>query len=319
MLLEVKDLCIDLAGRQGGRRLVDGLSFGIGEGESFCLIGESGCGKSVSALSLTRLLPSPPFVYAGGEVRIGGESILGWDSRRLRRLRGGVVSYIFQDPAAYLNPVRRVGSQILEALRLHRPEKAGEERVVELLRLVEIPSPELRWRDYPHQMSGGMLQRAMIAMALASEPRLLVADEPTTALDVTVQAQILALLLRLREDLGMAVLLISHDLGVVEDFSDRVAVMYAGQVVESGPAREVLSRPRHPYTEALLRAAPRLGAGQEGLHAIPGQVPPPGSLPSGCRFHPRCPIAQESCSREEPAPAFLDGERIVRCPLRAAP
>ena len=318
MLLEVNDLSIDLVDRQGRRRLVDGLTFGIREGEAFCLIGESGCGKSVSALSLTRLLPSPPFAYAGGEIRIGEESVLDLEPRKLRRLRGGTVSYIFQDPVAYLNPVHRVGTQIREMLRLHRPERATEERIVELLRMVEIPAPRARLRDYPHQMSGGMLQRVMIAMALASEPRLLVADEPTTALDVTVQAQILLLLERLRRELGMAVLLISHNLGVVEDFSDRVAVMYAGQVVESGPAREVLSRPGHPYTEALLRAAPRLGAGGEELHAIPGQVPPPGSFPAGCRFHPRCSLARESCTCRAPALDAFGAGRQVRCPVRCA-
>ena len=315
-LLEVHDLSIELSDRQGTYRIVDGLSLDIAPGESFCLIGESGSGKSVTALSLTRLLPSPPFSYAGGEVRIDNQDVFGLDDRTLRRLRGGKVSYIFQDPVAYLNPVHRVGTQILEMLKLHRPEKANQERIVELLKLVEIPAPELRLKDYPHQMSGGMLQRVMIAIALASEPLLLVADEPTTALDVTVQEQILRLLEKLRRQLGMAVLLISHNLGVVHDFADRVAVMYAGQVVEYGKATEVLNAPQHPYTEALLEAAPRIGSGQHRLQAIPGQVPPPHSFPSGCRFHTRCNLTEPSCSISVPPLHPAGDGRMVRCPIR---
>ena len=316
-LLEVKDLLVEWEASQGRRRLVDGVSLCIQPGEAFCLIGESGCGKSVTALALTRLLPSPPFFYAGGRVIVAGEDVLGMGEREIRRIRGGKVSYIFQDPGAYLNPIHRVGKQIREALSLHRPEKANEKRVAELLRLVGIPSPEVRMRDYPHQMSGGMLQRVMIAMALAAEPRLLVADEPTTALDATVQAQILKLLASLREHLGMAILLISHDLGLVEDFADRVAVMYAGQVVECGPASDVLSAPRHPYTEALLQAAPRIGGG--GLIPIPGQAPAADAFPSGCRFHPRCFLARETCS-QLPTPLTSVGEdRLVRCLVRGSP
>ena len=316
-LLEVKDLLVELAASQGRRRLVDGVSLCIQPGEAFCLIGESGCGKSVTALALTRLLPSPPFFYAGGRVIVAGEDVLGMGEREIRRIRGGKVSYIFQDPGAYLNPIHRVGKQIREALSLHRPEKANDRRVAELLRLVGISSPEVRMRDYPHQMSGGMLQRVMIAMALAAEPRLLVADEPTTALDATVQAQILKLLASLRERLGMAILLISHDLGLVEDFADRVAVMYAGQVVECGPASDVLSAPKHPYTEALLQAAPRIGG--DGLIPIPGQAPPADAFPSGCRFHPRCFLARETCS-QLPTPLTSVGEdRMVRCLVRGSP
>ncbi len=317
-LLEVKDLSIDLADSQERRRLVDGVSVCVAPGEAFCLIGESGCGKSVTALALTRLLSSPPFLYTGGRVLVEGESVWDMSGRELRRIRGGKVSYIFQDPGAYLNPIHQVRTQIREMLALHRPEKAHDGRILELLQLVGIPAPEVRMRDYPHQMSGGMLQRVMIAMALAAEPRLLVADEPTTALDVTVQAQILALLGKLRRQLGMAVLLISHDLGVVEDFADRVAVMYAGQVVECGPASEVLTAPKHPYTEALLRAAPRLGGGGE-LNAIPGQVPAAGVFPSGCRFHPRCSWVQEACSQSVPPLELVGENRQVRCPVRRSP
>ena len=316
-LLEVKDLLIKLEASQGRRRLVDGVSLNIQPGEAFCLIGESGCGKSVTALALTRLLPSPPFFYAGGRVIVAGEDVLSMDDREIRSIRGSKVSYIFQDPGAYLNPIHRVGRQIREVLALHRPDKASETRIAELLRLVGIPSPEVRMSDYPHQMSGGMLQRVMIAMALAAEPRLLVADEPTTALDATVQAQVLELLASLRERFGMAVLLISHDLGLVEDFADRVAVMYAGQVVECGTASEVLDDPKHPYTEALLQAAPRLGGG--GLIPIPGQAPPPDAFPSGCRFHPRCSLARETCSQSVPPLASVGEDRLVRCFVRGRP
>ena len=315
-LLEVKDLSIELAASRGRQRLVDSVSLRIQPGEAFCLIGESGCGKSVTALALTRLLPSPPFFTVGGRVIVAGEDVLGMGEREIRRIRGGKVSYIFQDPGAYLNPIHRVGRQIGEALALHRPDKASERRVEELLQLVGIPSPQIRMRDYPHQMSGGMLQRAMIAMALAAKPRLLVADEPTTALDATVQAQILALLASLRERLGMAVLLISHDLGLVEDFADHVAVMYAGQVVECGRASEVLNAPKHPYTEALLQAAPRIGGG--GLIPIPGQAPSANAFPSGCRFHPRCSLARETCSQSPPLLASIGENRLVRCFVRGA-
>lgn len=314
-LLEVNDLSIELSGDKDSRRLIDSLRFQIRSGEAFCLIGESGSGKSVTALALTRLLPTPPFRYASGAIRISGKDIFGLSDEQLQRLRGGTVSYIFQDPVAYLNPIHRVGAQIMEMLRLHRPDKAHEARIIELLDLVGIPSPESRIRDFPHQMSGGMLQRVMIAMALASEPQLLIADEPTTALDVTIQAQILRLLKRLQEDLGMAVLLISHNLGVVEEFADRVAVMYAGQIVEMGETSAILEKPKHPYTAALLRAMPRLGEVQESLSTIEGQVPVVGQFPSGCRFHPRCPAAEPECENEAPKLEEVGEGRHARCPV----
>ena len=317
-LLEVDNLSLEIGSKERARRLVDGLSFTVDAGESVCLIGESGSGKSVTALALTRLLPSPPFRYAGGSVVLGGRSVLELDEAAVREIRGGVVSYVFQDPVAYLNPVHRVGTQILEMLRLHRPNKATRERVIELLELVGIPAPERRVDEYPHQLSGGMLQRVMIAMALAPEPRLLVADEPTTALDVTIQAQILALLNRLRQDLGMAVLLISHNLGVVADVGERVAVMYAGQIVELGPAADVLSQARHPYTQALLRAVPSLERTQETLEAIPGQVPEPGHWPSGCRFHPRCAHQAPACCTQEPQWENQGMGHAFRCPVVAS-
>jgi oligopeptide/dipeptide ABC transporter ATP-binding protein len=237
------------------------------------------------------------------------------DNSELRRIRGGVVSYIFQEPGASLNSVFRVGNQIKEALALHRSEKATDAEVVRLLKLVGIPAPESRMRDYPHQLSGGMQQRVMIAMALASEPKLLIADEPTTALDVTIQAQILELLLDLKKRLGMAMLLITHNLGIVSDIADRVAVMYAGQVVELAPAAELLQRPLHPYTRALMKSVPKLGDEVERLQAIGGTVPNPGQWPKGCRFYPRCPNAPRHPECAETAPDLVEVEpgRWVRC------
>ena len=234
--------------------------------------------------------------------------------RELRDIRGGVVSYIFQEPGASLNPVFRVGAQIKESLKLHRPEKASDQEVIRLLKLVGIPAPESRLRNYPFEMSGGMQQRVMIAMALASEPRLLVADEPTTALDVTIQAQILDLLRDLKQRLGMAILLITHNLGIVGDIADRVAVMYAGQIVELAPAQEILRRPLHPYTRALMNSVPKLRGNVERLPAIPGNVPRIGNFPSGCRFAPRCPVARPECSNAAPELIEVEPKRWVRCP-----
>ena len=295
-LLEIKNLQLEFGTGKDALRAVDGVSFTIAEGETLCLVGESGCGKSVSALSIARLVPTPPARYVGGEIFLNGRDVLKMDQRELRSIRGGVVSYVFQEPSASLNPVFRVGNQIKESLQLHRPQFATDDEVIRLLKLVGIPVPESRIRDYPHQMSGGMQQRIMIAMALASEPKLLVADEPTTALDVTIQAQILELLRELKQRLRMSILLITHNLGIVGDIADRVAVMYAGQIVELSPARALLQRPLHPYTQALMNSVPQLGNEHERLQAIPGSVPNLGQFPSGCRFHPRCPKAQSDCS-----------------------
>ncbi len=250
-LLEIKNLKMDFGAGTEALRAVDGVSLTIGAGETVCLVGESGCGKTVTALSIARLVPTPPANYVGGEILLNGEDVLKMSNGELRSIRGGVVSYVFQEPGASLNPVFRIGNQIRESLKLHKPEKATNEEVIRLLKLVGIPAPESRIRNYPFEMSGGMQQRVMIAMALASEPKLLVADEPTTALDVTIQAQILELLHDLKQRLGMAILLITHNLGIVGDMADRVAVMYAGQVVELAPAKELLRRPLHPYTKAL--------------------------------------------------------------------
>jgi oligopeptide/dipeptide ABC transporter ATP-binding protein len=292
-------------------RAVDGVSFTIKKGETLALVGESGCGKSVTALALAKLVATPPGVYKGGEVLLDGDDVLKLEKDRLRAIRGAKISYIFQEPASSLNPVFRIGYQIREVLQLHRPAAATDDEVIRLLQLVRIPDPARRMRDYPHQLSGGMQQRVMIAMALACNPALLVADEPTTALDVTIQAQILDLLKELKREIGMSVLLITHNLGIVGDLADNVAVMYAGRVVEYAPAQELLRAPRHPYTVALMQSIPRLGARARRLHSIPGNVPNAARLPVGCKFHPRCERAQPDCARE-PEPELVNGR--IRCP-----
>jgi oligopeptide/dipeptide ABC transporter ATP-binding protein len=318
-LLEIRNLQLEFGSGPGAARAVDGLSLSLESGRTLCLVGESGSGKSVTALSIARLVPTPPARYAGGEILLEGRDVLKMSARQLRDIRGRVVSYIFQEPGASLNPVFRVGSQIKETLQYHRPGAATDAEVVRLLQLVGIPAPESRRKNYPHELSGGMQQRVMIAMALASHPKLLVADEPTTALDVTIQAQIIELLRDLRRQLGMAILLITHNLGIVGDLADEVAVMYAGQVVEHGPAREVLKQPLHPYTRALIQSVPEPGAALERLTAIPGTVPSPGAFPAGCRFHPRCPKAQPACLSQAPELAVAAPGRKVRCPLWQTP
>jgi peptide/nickel transport system ATP-binding protein/oligopeptide transport system ATP-binding protein len=314
-LLEIKNLQLEFGSKDKPLRAVDGVSFSIDAGETVCLVGESGCGKSVTALSIARLVPSPPARYVGGEILLNGRDVLKMDKAELRKIRGGVVSYIFQEPSSSLNPVFRVGSQIKESLKLHRPEKANDAEVIRLLKLVGIPAPESRLKDYPHQLSGGMQQRVMIAMALASEPKLLIADEPTTALDVTIQAQILELLLDLKKRLGMAMLLITHNLGIVSDIADRLAVMYAGQVVETASAADLLRRPLHPYTRSLMSSVPKLGHELERLQTIGGTVPSPGNWPKGCRFYPRCPNAPKHPECGEKMPELIEVEpgRWVRC------
>jgi len=318
-LLEIKNLKMDFGTDADALRAVDGVSFNIGAGETVCLVGESGCGKTVTALSIARLVPTPPANYVGGEILLNGRDVLKMSSGELRSIRGGVVSYVFQEPGASLNPVFRIGNQIKESLKLHRPEKATNEEVIRLLKLVGIPAPESRIKNYPFEMSGGMQQRVMIAMALASEPKLLVADEPTTALDVTIQAQILELLSELKRRLGMAILLITHNLGIVGDMADRVAVMYAGQIVELSPAKELLRRPLHPYTKALMASVPKLHGTADRLSAIPGNVPRLGNFPPGCRFAPRCPIAKPECSDKLPELVEVEAGRFVRCPFWKSP
>ena len=313
-LLEIKSLKLDFDSGENAVRAVDDVSLAIESGETVCLVDESGCGKSVTALSIARLVPTPPARYAGGEILLNERNVLKMSKKELQQIRGGVVSYVFQEPDASLNPVLRVGTQIKEALKLHQPQAATDAEVVRLLKLVGIPAPESRLKDYPHQMSGGMQQRAMIAMALAAEPKLLVADEPTTALDVTIQAQMIELLLDLKQRLGMSILLITHNLGIVGDIADRVAVMYAGQIVEMAPASQLLRRPLHPYTRVLMDSVPKLGGDARRLKAIPGQVPSLTAMPTGCRFHPRCPWRQPDCSQETPELAEVEPSRWVRCP-----
>ena len=312
-LLEIKNLKLDFLSGEASLRAVDDVSLTIDAGETVCVVGESGCGKTVTALSIARLVPTPPAKYVGGEILLNGQDVLKMSPAQLRGIRGGAVSYVFQEPSASLNPVIRIGKQIKEALKLHRPEKATDDEVIRLLKLVRIPAPESRIRNYPFEMSGGMQQRVMIAMALASEPKLLVADEPTTALDVTIQAQILELLLDLKKRLGMSILLITHNLGIVGDVADRVAVMYAGQIVELAPARDLLRNPLHPYTKALMNSVPKLSGGATRLTAIPGNVPRIGNFPPGCRFAPRCPSAKPDCANTLPALAEVEPNRWVRC------
>src|SRR6202142_2046811 len=315
ILLEIKNLKMDFGTGADALRAVDGVSLAIGAGETVCLVGESGCGKSVTALSIAQLVPAPPANYVGGEILLNGRDGLKMSSRELRRIRGGGVSYVFQEPGASLNPIFRIGSQIKESLQLHKPEKANDAEVIRLLKLVGIPAPESRIKNYPFEMSGGMQQRVMIAMALASEPKLLVADEPTTALDVTIQAQILELLSELKQRLGMAILLITHNLGIVGDMADRVARIFAGQIVELAPAKELLRRPLHPYTKALINSVPKLAGGASRLSVIPGNVPRIGNFPPGCRFAPRCPIAKPECSEKIPELVEVEPGRWVRCPF----
>jgi oligopeptide/dipeptide ABC transporter ATP-binding protein len=317
--LEVKNLRLEFGAGANAVRAVDGVSFSIGAGETLCLVGESGSGKSVTALSIARLLPSPPARYPSGEILLQGRDVLKASKAELRQWRGGVVSYIFQEPSVSLNPVFRIGRQIKESLKLHRPDAATDAEVVRLLRLVGISAPEARLRNYPHELSGGMQQRAMIALALASQPKLLVADEPTTALDVTIQAQILDLLRDLKRQLGMSMLLITHNLGIVGQMADRVAVMYAGQIVETAPAADLLKRPLHPYTQALMNSVPKLGHGAERLTSIAGNVPNLDAMPPGCRFEPRCPKARPDCAQNVPQLVEVEPGRWVRCPYWNAP
>ncbi len=298
-LLQVRDLCTHFHTRDGVVRAVDGVSFELRAGETLALVGESGSGKSVTSLSILRLIASPPGRIVGGSIRFQGRDLLALSADGMRGVRGREISMIFQEPMTSLNPVYSCGEQIAEVVRLHeRADHAtARARAIEMLRLVGIPSPEQRVDEYPHQLSGGMRQRVMIAMALACRPAMLIADEPTTALDVTIQAQILELLARLQRELGMAVLLITHDLGVVAEAADRVAVMYAGQVVEAATVEAAFARPLHPYTAGLLASRPRLGQTRERLLTIPGQVPDPARFPPGCRFHPRCPLARGALPR----------------------
>src|SRR5215469_8312441 len=305
-LLEVENLQTHFRTPEGINRAVDGVSFHVDEGETLAIVGESGCGKSVTSMSLMRLIPEPPGKISGA-IRFRGKDLLKLSDREMREIRGNDISMIFQEPMTSLNPVLTVGRQIGETLRLHQrlDRDAAEKRAVELLALVGIPEPARRVREYPHQLSGGMRQRVMIAISLACNPRLLIADEPTTALDVTIQAQILQLMLDLKRRVGAAVILITHDLGVVAEVAERVMVMYAGRKVEEAPVAELFRSPRHPYTRGLLSAVPKLGASlaaaQTRLAEIPGVVPNLTRRIEGCVFASRCPIATDLCRQVAPA------------------
>ena len=317
-LLEVENLQTHLATPAGTARAVDGVSFLVHPREVLGLVGESGCGKTLTALSILRLVPSPPARIVGGRILFGGVDLLALPEGALRHVRGRAIAMVFQEPMTSLNPVLTIGEQIAEVVRVHEGagRAAARDRAVEMLRRVRIPDPERRAREYAHQLSGGMRQRAMLAMALAGRPRLLIADEPTTALDVTVQAQIVELLRELQAELELAILWITHDLALLSGFAARLLVMYAGRIVEEGPAGEVLHAPKHPYTEALLRAIPPgNGARRTPLETIPGTVPDPGALPPGCAFAPRCRHVMERCHTAAP-PALPAGPgRAVRCYL----
>lgn len=311
-LLEVHDLQIGFRAGQHVVPAIRGVSFAVHRGETVALVGESGCGKSVTALALTRLTDTNA-VYGGGQVRWRGEDVLAWPAARLAALRGREIAYIFQEPGAALNPVLTIGFQIEECVRHHTPDKPARSECLDLLRWVGIAEPVQVRRAYPHELSGGMQQRAMIAMALACRPSLLIADEPTTALDVTIQAQIFVLLQSLQKKLNMSVLLITHNFGLVAAAAQRLYVMYCGQVVEAGPMRTVLEAPRHPYTQGLLAAVPRLtGAGSE-VRGIPGVVPAPGHLPRGCAFAPRCERRVAVCRSEPPTLTAITPEQEARC------
>ena len=319
-LLEVTDLHTEFRTERGTAHAVRGVSFSLEPGETMGLVGESGCGKSVTALSILGLLPGRRArTLEGSSVRFRGEELLSASSSRLRELRGNRIGMVFQEPMTSLNPVLRVGEQVAETIREHEQGKrdAIHRRVVELLDRVGIPEPDVRYNAYPHQLSGGMRQRVMLAIAIACGPDVLIADEPTTALDVTIQAQILDLLEDLQREMGMAMLLISHDLGVVSRVADRVAVMYAGQIVERGRVPDLFTTPSHPYTQGLLRALPRLDAPPGPLAAIPGQVPDPHDQEPGCPFAPRCPDVMSRCPNELP-PEFPTPAGSARCWLMEA-
>jgi peptide/nickel transport system ATP-binding protein len=319
-LLSVENLRVAFPGEAGTVYPVDGVSFTLDRGETLALVGESGCGKSLTSLGLLRLVPPPGYI-SSGRVLLDGRDLVTLALGELRQVRGGRIGMVFQDPLASLNPVFTAGDQISETVRAHFRVTAGEarKRAVGLLGEVGVPDPEGRYDAYPHQLSGGLRQRVMIAIALAGEPDLLIADEPTTALDVTVQAQILDLLEHLRMSRGMAVLLVTHDLGVVAGRADRVAVMYAGQIVETAPTRALFRGAAHPYTRGLLAAVPRLEGSAEPARPIPGVVPAPGAWPSGCRFHPRCSLAEARCRTDPPPDVSLSGDHQARCWLAGQP
>jgi len=316
-LLKIEGLKTWFHTEEGVAKAVDGVTYTVRKGETLGVVGESGCGKSVTALSVMQLVPMPPGKFEGGRVLFRGEDLLEKSLEEMQEIRGNDIAMIFQEPMSALNPVYTVGDQIMETVMLHQglDKAAAREHAIEMLKKVGIPSPEQRVDEYPHQLSGGMRQRVMIAIAMACDPALLIADEPTTALDVTIQAQILNLMRELQEEEGMSMLLITHDLGVVAETAHHVAVMYAGKVVEYSEVNELFARPQHPYTIGLFRSLPDLAVEGERLNTIPGIVPSAFNFPSGCRFRTRCPIATDRCAQEEPAliPLKEGGEHTVAC------
>jgi oligopeptide/dipeptide ABC transporter ATP-binding protein len=316
-MLSVQDLKVYFFSDERVARAVDGVSYEVQEGETVCLVGESGCGKTVSALTIMRILPMPPGRIMGGKILFDGQNLLELDEEKMQKTRGRRIAMIFQEPMTSLNPVFTIGDQIGETMLVH--EDIGQEelqqRCVQLLRDVGIPSPEQRLKDYPHQLSGGQRQRVMIAMALACNPDLVIADEPTTALDVTIQAQILSLFRELKKSRDMSLLYITHDLGVVSKIADRIYVMYAGVIAEQGRAVHIFREPRHPYTQALLASLPSRGKRGRTLHSIPGTVPNPAYKPAGCPFHPRCPYAIDPCRTQYPALCDYGEGHLSRCPV----
>ncbi len=314
-LLEVQGLRTHFRTEDGEFAAVDGVSFSVAAGRTLAIVGESGCGKSVTALSVMGLVPSPPGRVAGGSIRFEGRELLDLPKRDMQDLRGNGLAMVFQEPMSSLNPVFTIGDQIIEGLMRHRPLSRAQarERALEMLAKVRMPAPEQRLMEHPHKLSGGMRQRAMIAMALSCEPRLLIADEPTTALDVTIQAQILDLMRQLQQETGTAIVLITHDLGVVAEVADEVVVMYCGRVVEQGPAQILFEAPQHPYTVGLLGSIPRIDSEQQRLTAIDGQVPNPLHPPAGCSFADRCPFADAFCHTQAPPLTQLGDGQAAAC------
>ena len=313
-ILEIKDLCVEFQTVEGTVHAVDHLNYTLHKGEKLGIVGESGSGKSVSSLAMMQLIPNPPGRITRGEILYHGRDLVKTSEKEMQKIRGNEISMIFQEPMTSLNPIIKCGKQIAESLQLHRGMKKKEamEEAVRMMRAVGIANPEVRAHEYPHQMSGGMRQRVMIAMALACQPQILIADEPTTALDVTIQAQILDLIRDLNENLGTSVVFITHDLGVVSELCDTVIVMYTGHIVEQAPVKELFEDPKHPYTKGLLHAIPRITKERDPLETIEGMVPNPTEHIEGCSFSPRCPYATEQCRKAEPPMKTIDGH-LVRC------
>ena len=317
ILLSVQDLKVYFSGNERIARALDGISYDVRKGETICLVGESGCGKTVSALTILRIIPQPPGEVMGGKILFNGQDLLELSEEDMQKIRGNHIAMVFQEPMTSLNPVFTIGDQIKEAIVVHEQLEKNEtlRRCIQLLKDVGIPSPENRLNDYPHQLSGGQRQRVMIAMALACNPDLVIADEPTTALDVTIQVQILDLFKELQEKRNMSLLYITHDLGVVSNIADRIYVMYSGIIVEQGSTHDIFHNPCHPYTQGLLASLPSPSKRGSALHSIPGAVPDPAYKPSGCPFHPRCEYATEICRSQFPEMCDYRDGHLSRCPV----